>query len=385
MASKRIVMTAAIGCALAVPSVGMAAVAGVQDDRLPTIPLNGLDARVGQIAATGAKVVRVDLLWSQVAPVKPASPGNPADPAYRFATYDTIFLGLATRGITPIVTVYSSPRWAAGGKRGSTGQQWNNAAPNAGQFGLFMSAVAQRYNGRFQAAGDVLGQYTLLPTVRHYEIWNEPNLQLFLSPQFDKRKRPVASKTYVNLVKAAYPRIKAANPRAIVIAGVTGPKGKTDSTGQGTMDWLKALQRSKPRMDAYSQHIYPAQPPLSRTTAIPSWNSVPRLLAESAKIKRGLPMYITEAGYTTGTTRYRKVKVTVAQQNKYLKQIYSLKQARSSRIPLIVWFNYQDNPFWPGGLLRANGSKKPSYASFRTIARKTRTLPAALRTGAAPV
>ena len=46
-------------------------------------------------------------------------------------------------------------------------------------------------------------------------------------------------------------------------------------------------------------------------------------------------------------------------------------------MPVVVWFNLQDNQFWPGGLLKANGAKKPAYAAFTAQARKP--IPSALR------
>ena len=30
----------------------------------------------------------------------------------------------------------------------------------------------------------------------------------------------------------------------------------------------------------------------------------------------------------------------------------------------MTWFNFQDNPLWTGGLLRGDGSRKPSYDRF---------------------
>jgi hypothetical protein len=179
-------------------------------------------------------------------------------------------------------------------------------------------------------------------------------------------------------VRAAYPAIKRANPQAVVIAGATGPKSSTDKTGQSTVAWLAALRKSKPRFDAYSQHIYPAAAPLANAKAIPSWSSVPFLLGEINKIRRGMPMYITEAGYTTAKTDFRKVKVTPTQQALYLKQIFGLKAVRSARVPVIVWFNLTDNKFWPGGLFRSNGAKKPSFTAFRGLSKRG-TLPGALR------
>jgi len=374
-ATARLAVMAVAGAVVATPAAALGAVAAVQDDRLTVAPPGlAIDSRLDKVKASGAKFTRVDLLWSEIAPTQPKNPIDPADPAYNFTKADQIVTGLRSRNITPLLTVYSSPTWANGNKRTPKGQQYNPFVPNAVQFGQFMQALAQRYNGSFKP-----GEYApLLPRVRHFELWNEPNLRLFFQPQY-RGKTPVAAKNYANLVRAAYPRIKSVNPAAIVIAGVTGPKSSNDQTGRGTMSWIKALASLKPKMDAYSQHIYPAvAPDNDGTKAIPSWNSISVLLAEANKIKRGLPMYITEAGYTTATTKFRKVKVSFSEQNVDLKQIFALRSVKQKRVPVIVWFNLQDNTFWPGGLLRANGVKKPSYNSFRAIATRS-VLPAALR------
>jgi hypothetical protein len=358
--------------ALALPAVGTGAVAAVQDDRLPVAPVGQIGQRIDRIASSGAKVARVDIFWSEIAPTKPARPADPTDPAYRFERADLVLGGLVARGIRPIVSVYSSPTWSAG-RPAPKGHGFNPYFPKASDYGAFMEALARRYDGR------TTPQYAVAPiAVRHFEIWNECNLQRYCRPQFDAVRKPVSPQLYAALVRAAYPRIKRANPRAVVIAGATGPKSSTDKSGLGTMDWLRGLQRSRPRFDAYSQHVYPAAAPLKDVKAIPSWSSIPLLLKEINKLRRGMPMYITEAGYTTKKTAFRNVRVSEKQQRLYLRQIFRLKAVRSSRVPVVVWFNLQDNPFWPGGLLRGNGTPKPSFAAFRSIARNGR-LPAALR------
>jgi len=40
---------------------------------------------------------------------------------------------------------------------------------------------------------------------------------------------------------------------------------------------------------------------------------------------------------------------------------------RSSRVPVVIWFQLQDNPNWPGGLLFNSGARKPSYKSFQQL------------------
>jgi hypothetical protein len=281
-------------------------------------------------------------------------------------------MGLKARGITPIVAVYNTPPWAAGGKKRPGVPGYNSQAPNPGNYGRFMSAVAKRYNGRY--VSPVNG---VLPRVRHFEIWNEPNLKRYFFPQYKGRKI-VSLKNYLLLVRAAYPKIKKANPRAVVMVGSAGPKGKSDATGLGSRAWLEGIVKSKLKFDAYSQHIYPAAAPKGRTKAFPTWRSIPEILKTLDRLRKNIPLYITEAGYTTAKTRFRQVRVSPKQQALYLKQIFALPAVRNKRVPVVVWFNMQDNPDWPGGLFKLDLVKKPSYKVFRGIAVRSK-LPPALR------
>jgi hypothetical protein len=362
----------ALCLALAAPASGLGAVAAVQDDRLAVLPIAELETRLDLLASTGAKVARVDLFWADVALKKPARPEDPADLAYVWDRYDQIFIGLKIRGIRPIVAVYSSPAWAAGGKKRPGVPGYNAQAPNPGNYGRFMSAVAKRYNGRY-----VSPVHGVLPRVRHFEIWNEPNLKRYFFPQYKGRKN-VSLKAYLLLVKNAYPKIKKANPKAVVIVGSAGPKGKSDATGLGSRAWLEGIVKSKLKFDAYAQHIYPAAAPKRKTEAFPTWRSIPEILKTLDRLRKNIPLYITEAGYTTAKTRFRAVRVSPKQQALYLKHIFALPAVRNKRVPVVVWFNMQDNPDWPGGLYRLDFNKKPSYAAFRAIALRSK-LPTALR------
>lgn len=333
------------------------AVVAVQDDHLPVDPIETIPSRMDLIADTGVTTTRVDLQWAAIAPSRPADPRDPGDPAYDWARTDLIMLGLAERDITPIISVYYTPPWASGG-RSEPGVVPNVLAPDPQAFGDFMAALAARYSGDHASpAGDAL------PEVRHFELWNEPNLGGFLRPQFEG-DRPVALDAYAAMVEAAYPAIKEANPDAIVIAGVGGPRSSTTSTGIGAIEWVRGLAERKIPLDAYSQHVYPALPPLEPTTVVPSWSSLGRFLDELDAFRPGLPLYITEAGYTTSPTPFRGTAVTEEQQAQYLTEIYDLPLIKTERIKAVVWFNLQDNPNWPAGLLREDLSRKPSYDAF---------------------
>jgi hypothetical protein len=333
------------------------AIVALQDDRLPVAPIETLPARLDMIEETGVTTTRVDLQWAAIAPSRPADPRDPDDPAYDWGRTDLIMLGLSERDITPIVAQYNTPAWASGGVR-EPGIVENTLAPDPADYADFMFALATRYSGAMTSPGG-----DTLPELRRFEIWNEPNLGGFLKPQFEDG-RPVALDNYAAMVTAAHPAIKEANPDAIVIAGVGGPRSSTSESGIGAIEWARGLAERDIPLDAYSQHIYPAAAPREATSVVPSWSSLGRFLDELDAFRPGLPLYITEAGYTTAVTPFRATAVTEQEQADYLDQIYELPQIQSERIRTVVWFNFQDNVNWPAGLLREDESRKPSYEGF---------------------
>ena len=114
-----------------------------------------------------------------------------------------------------ILTISGTPRWANGGKN-------PNVMPTrVADFTSFARAISSRYSGRFQG----------YPFVRFWSIWNEPNLQLFLSPQFDARGRSVAPANYARLYAAGYAGIKAGNALAKVAIGETSARGSDKPHG----------------------------------------------------------------------------------------------------------------------------------------------------------
>ncbi len=310
---------------------------------------------------------------------QPVDPTNPEDPAYDWTRVDQVLIGLDKAGITPIVSTYSTPAFAVDGRNTKFPSAYNPNAPIPQAFGLFMKAVATRYSG-FHTS-NVGGVPTPLPRVRHFEIWNEANLKNFF--RFNNSSNVGK---YKGLVKQAYTNIKAAQPNAIVIAGVGGPRSSGGNGNISAKDWMNKLVSDKSvKFDAYSQHIYPSQAPKFTSPAyekvFPTWDSLDDIYKALDKKRKGMKLYVTEAGYTTGSTPFRTVKVTPSVQNKYLKQIYNLPLVKSPRMAAVVWFNLQDNTNWPGGLLKANGGKKPSYNSFVTYAR--RPIPGNLRSALA--
>src|SRR5262245_39705423 len=329
---------------------------GIQDDHLAVDPLATLPERVATIASTGVSVSRVDVLWADVAPTRPADAADPNDPAYRWARYDAVVDDLVARGIAPILDLYRTPSWANGGR----GRQW---APNPDDYQAFVTALARRYSGSWRDRdGRVHARVAL------FEAWNEPTIPSFLSPQWelaaDGTATPASPAIYATLLARAYAAVKRVQPDAWVI-GVSGAPNGSDNPPDGSMGiitFLRALAPFAPPMDAAAQHLYPAQAP-SVSVAMPSFRRLPEVIAAVDAVRPGLPILITEMGWTTAATPYRRSFVSEAEQAANLREAVDLLRAEP-RVRLGVWFNLQDNPDWPGGLVRADDSRKPAWDVF---------------------
>ena len=152
-----------------------------------------------------ATVLRTTVYWSVVAPERPTVASDPFDPAYRFEDLDDLVRAAQQRGMEVLLTIWGTPEWANGGK--ARNRLPNNLSDLTG----FSRALASRYSGRY------LGY----PHVRFFSVWNEPNLELFLAPQFDARGRSIGPALYARLYRAAYAGLKAGNSSALVAIGET--------------------------------------------------------------------------------------------------------------------------------------------------------------------
>lgn len=331
----------------------------VQDDHLPVEPEAGIPGRLDLLASTGVTVTRVDVLWNDLAPTRPRGAADPSAAAYRWSRYDAIVDGLTARGIAVIFNVYRSPSWANGGR----GVEW---APNLQYYGEFMTALARRYDGRTpDRDGRVHGP------VEMFEAWNEPNLPRFLMPQWRTGSagatRPASPRTYARMLARASAVVKAVQPGAWIIGVSGGPNGSDNPPdgALGTVSFVRGLVPFHPAADAFAMHLYPATGPLD-STAMPSFRRLPELIGEFDRVRPGLPVLITEFGWTTSATSVRASHVGEAEQQAYLPQALEALAA-IPRVRLAVWFNLQDNTEWTAGLRRIDGSAKPSWDVFTAL------------------
>lgn len=369
---RRLVTSLALALVAAAPAFG-APVVAIQDDQISNDPnAETIAYRVAQLASTGAKWTRVDIDWSYVAPTRPANADDPDDPAYDWSRYDTMLSALRDKGVGVMITLLGTPPWA------STTGKWN-AAPRPADGGSFAGAVAKRYSGSWPKRGG-----GLLPAVRSISPRNEPNIDLMTSPQCRRlangRWVPASPRAYAALLRAAYPKIKAGNPRVIVVAGETaaGDNGgcRNASTTIGTFDFVKLLHTAlgggrKMPFDAWAQHMHPVGPP-DRAAFFPSWRTMPQLTALLNRMhpKGRMPVIISETSYATTYTAYHRYFVSEAQQAAYIDLTYKLA-GRQPQVEVVVYFNLQDHRAWTAGLFRDDWTAKPSLQVFRRRAAAT--------------
>jgi hypothetical protein len=336
-------------------------------------------SRIEASASQGASVMRLLVHWDRTAPRRPATPADPFDPAYRFDDLDDAIRTAQQNDMEVLLSLVGTPRWANGGKAA-------NAMPRRlSDFTAFARAIAARYSGRFDG----------YPFVRFWSIWNEPNLQLFLAPQYDRRGRSVAPRNYARLYAAGYQGIKAGNRRALVGIGETSARGTDNPRGVRPVHspgrFLEELARVAPRLkfDAWAHHPYPFRPNLKPSQKV-RWpnvtlGSLPELERNLERLfkRKSVPIWVTEYGHET---RPQDVfGIPYSKQGSYLRQAIAIARTYPF-VSMFIWFVYQDDPGqpWDSGLYTQGGvDKGASPSSFAAAARPldARNLVLALRRG----
>lgn len=173
-------------------------------------------AAFARARAAGAGYARLMLYWRGIAPagnVKPAGfdATNPADPRYNWSGFDQQIRLAAENRLEPIVIVFAAPEWAERRDAGTQG----TGDPNPAELASFGRAAALRYSGTFGG----------LPRIRYWQVWNEPNLDVYLTPQLQGTSA-VSPEVYRALVNAFAGAVHAVRPDNAVLAGGQAPFGK---------------------------------------------------------------------------------------------------------------------------------------------------------------
>jgi Cellulase (glycosyl hydrolase family 5) len=334
------------------------------------------DQNLSDAAATGASVIHTSVSWPAIAPTKPAVPSDGDDPAYQLGNLDDLVFQSGLYGMRVMIDITGTPKWANG-----------NATPNhmpkkLSDLTTFAKMLATRYDGRHGHG-----------SVGLYAVWNEPNLQLFLTPQYSGTKI-VGPANYAKLYQAAYAGIKAGNPLAQVAIGETSARGRdkplaTASASVAPGTFARLLSQVKGlKFDAWAHHPYPTAPNLPPLQKVRYPNvtlsTLPQFEKDLGKwFHRTVPIWITEYGHETKPGEPKGV--STATQAAYAKQALNVAKA-DPNIQMFIWFTFRDssgNP-WQSGLEGTSGAPKPAYAVFGAIGRATDGQSVTVKAGKAP-
>jgi hypothetical protein len=324
-----------------------------------------------------ASIVHILANWATIAKFRPANPLNGNDPAYVLKDIDQLTLSAEQYGMEVLLTVTGTPAWANGGKTP------NIAPKNMNDLTSFMQMLATRYSGKNPRYG----------TVTRFSIWNEPNLGIFLEPQFDASGKIVSPKLYAKLFMAGYKGVKAGNPKAMVAAGETSNRGRNrpapgtanDSVAPATFAHMVAQADPKLPLTAWATHPYPDIYALgpSQRVAYPNvaFSTMKRFGDDLTKwFGHRVPIWVTEYGEQT-VPEYNKGGVSYAKQAQDAKKALQLAN-ENPYVEMFTWFIFRDSDHstWFSGVVRTNGRKKPAYGTFAATAKNmvgfTQTIPA---------
>lgn len=308
----------------------------------------GNDEMMQVLADTGSKWSRHFLEWDRFEPTK-----GQYDQAL-IESYKKTMDREQAIGVKTMITVVRSPSWASG----SADPYMPPTDPQ--DFGNFMGHIAREFAGRVEAL----------------EVWNEADEDIFW-------KGTVDAAQYANLVKSAYPAVKASDPNIKVIFGPT--------TGNNYGFLQQAYTAGvKDHFDAVSVHTDTACSIAApseyyrddATGRIGQFTFLGYREVRDVMLSHGddKPIYMSELGWSTTQTRCARgafagkkdAGVSEAKQAAFLSQAYHCLAA-DPYVQVALWFNAkdpsaEDTELGRYGLMRHNSTHKPAYAAFKDYA-----------------
>ena len=347
---------------------------------------------LGRADDAGADVVRLDIGW--VAPDTRRRPArfdarDPGDPAYAFARADAAIVDASSRGLRVLASFTGAPRWAEGPGRppAAPAGSWR---PDPRALEDYGAALARRYSGAFP---DPARPGRALPRVDAFQVWNEPNLAKYLSPQW-RGGRTASPAFYRRMLNAFYRGVKSVRPTALVVAAGTAPFGDPLPGGRRIMparfvrDLLCERQSGRrliatrcpgpAHFDVFAHHPYSVGFPRRRAqnaddVSIPDIGKLTRILRAAERSGHALPrkrhrMWVTEVSYDSsppdpdGVPAFRHAD--------FLQQALYLLWKQG--VDTVVWFLIRDQPPQPSfaatnqsGIYARGGGAKPAARAFR--------------------
>jgi hypothetical protein len=235
-----------------------------------------------------------------------------------------------------------------------------------------------------------------LPRVRYWQLWNEPNLNTNLEPQF-AGQRPVSPGIYRGMVNAFTKAVKGVSASNVVIVGGLAPYG-IQAKGEPLNDVLsvaplrfmrellcvaagpnpRATCNTKVAFDAFAVHPYTWGDPTHTAYSpddvamgdLPEVNALLATAWRLGRIKATSPpkLWVTEIGWDTNPPDANAVPMKL--QTRWTSE--ALYRMWVEGVQVITWFQIRDDtdgPFQSGlyfsGPTIAEDRPKPTLTAFR--------------------
>jgi hypothetical protein len=251
--------------------------------------------------------------------------------------------------------------------------------PQPAAIQAYGQALATRYDGHYP---DPQHPGAFLPRVKWFQLWNEPNLSQYLTPQWQRVKGKwvaVGPAHYRAMLNAFYSGVKAGQPGATVVAAGTAPFGDFGH-GQRIMPvaFWNDVFAAPTSFDVIAHQPYSFGSPTTGALnaddiAIPDIGKLTRLLRRAERRGTALPhihhrIWITETGYNTKPPNPGGV--PVATDARWVEQTLYLLWKQG--VSLVTWYLIRDLPPAPTygdssqtGMYYLNGRAKPAALAFR--------------------
>jgi hypothetical protein len=315
-----------------------------------------MDRSIAMMHDAGVQWIRANMNWSSV---EPNAKGT-LD-AWWLDEIDYAVTQAQAAGIQVLMPIADGvPYWASADPKKSGGS-WNKywKPTNFADYADFAARIVSRYSAK---------------GVHAYEVWNEPNYSRF----WPSGPSPA---DYTNMLKAAYPAIKGADPSATVVMG------GVSRNDYGFLSGMYAAGAA-PYFDAAAVHPYTnqvdptlcwndsgtANKSIDAFCGIETVRNVMVANGDSAK-----NLWLTEFGWSTASGASNGV--SEATQADYLTKAF----AQLDSYPYVTnafWYGFRNN-YWSNndqadveanyGLTRVDFSLKPAYAAYKALSSTTTT------------
>lgn len=309
------------------------------------------DREFDMLQEAGANAIRVDLSWSSL-----ETGGKGQYSKWFIEKTDSVIADARARGLNVIANLWSTPCWASTAPadlvQDCAGSWWDRgvdryAPRNAADYADAIEFVARRWGSQLAAL----------------EIWNEPNL-----PDQGFLKSPDPAADYAGLLKAAYPRAKAASPELTVLGGALafsdGPflERLYDLGIKGSFDGISFHPYNEWRDpdDAWK----PEWRKFTFLTGVPWMRSI---MEKHGDADKGI--WLTEFGFSTCGAGDRWC-VSESQQAEYVKDSFRIAR-RWDYVKAAIVYNLRNKGTNPVdredqfGILNRDFSPKPAWSSFK--------------------